>query len=345
MKILVTGGAGFIGSNFIRMLLLNHPEHEVINLDKLTYAGNSENLADITNNPRYKFYLGDICQPDHVEQVLNGVEAIVHFAAETHVDRSILDAAPFVVTNIFGTQLLLDFAREAKVSRFIYVSTYQVGGNLLPGIFLRENSPVSPSNAYAASKASAEHLVYAAYNIHQFSAVTVRLSNCYGPYQFPEKLIPLIIANALEFKPLPVYGDGLHIRDWIYIEDACQAIYQVLLKGKAGQIYNVGANCEKTNLETIRRILKMLDRPEKLITFVADRLGHDRRYALDTGKLHRELTWHTQIDFEEGLRRTIDWYLRNIEWLADTRSTSAYREYYDTVYSSRFAVNPAKTDF
>ncbi len=344
MKILVTGGAGFIGTNFIRMILLNHPEHEIINLDKLTYAGNAENLLDLSDNPNYRFYVGDICQPDHVEPVIAGIDAVVHFAAESHVDRSIQDAAPFVVTNIFGTQLLLDFAREAKVSRFIYISSDQVGGSLLPGIFLRENSPVSPNNPYAASKAAAEHLVYVSYNIHQFPAIVARLSSCYGPYQFPEKLIPLVIANTLEFKPLPVYGDGLYIRDWVYVEDACRAIYQILLKGRPGQIYNVGARAEKTNLEIIKRILKLLDRPEKLITFISDRLGHDRRYGVDSGKIERELAWRTQIDFEEGLRRTIDWYLRNIEWLADTRSNS-YREYYDSLYSSRFTVEPTKPEF
>ncbi len=344
MKILVTGGAGFIGTNFIRMILLNHPEHEIINLDKLTYAGNAENLLDLSDNPNYRFYVGDICQPDHVEPAIVGVDAVVHFAAESHVDRSIQDAAPFVVTNIFGTQLLLDFAREAKVSRFIYISSDQVGGSLLPGIYLRENSPVSPNNPYAASKAAAEHLVFVSYNIHQFPATIARLSSCYGPYQFPEKLIPLVIANTLEFKPLPVYGDGLHIRDWVYVEDACRAIYQILLKGKPGQIYNVGAHSEKTNLEIIKRILKLLDRPEKLITFISDRLGHDRRYGVDSGKIERELAWRSQIDFEEGLRRTIDWYLRNIEWLADTRSSS-YREYYDSVYSSRFTVEPTKPEF
>ncbi len=339
MKILVTGGAGFIGTNFIRMVLANHPDNEIINLDKITYAGNTENLSDLSDNPRYRFYLGDICQPEHVEQVMMGIDAVVHFAGETHVDRSIQDAAPFVVTNIFGTQLLLDFARDAGVSRFIYISSDQIGGSLLPGIYLRENSPAAPTNPYAASKASAEHLVYSAHNIHQFPTVIARLSTCFGPYQYPEKLIPLIIANALEFKPLPIYGDGLHVRDWIYVEDACQAIYQLLIKGRPGQIYNIGARSEKTNLEVVKRILKLLDRPEKIITFVSDRLGHDRRYAIDPGKIERELGWHSQVEFEDGLRRTIDWYLRNIEWLAETRSGS-YREYYENTYSNRFSVKP-----
>lgn len=334
MKILVTGGAGFIGSNFIRLLLINYPEHKIINFDKLTYAGNLDNLTDLANLPNYSFVKGDICEPKDVLDVLEGVDAIVNFAAESHVDRSIKSAAPFVSTNVFGTQVLLDCAREAKVSRFVHISTDEVGGSLEPGIYLDENSRMFPSSPYAASKAAAEHFVYAAQHTHKLDTVITRTCNNYGPYQFPEKLIPLMIANALENKPLPVYGDGLNVRDWIYVEDNCEALYKVLINGKSGESYNIGARSEKNNLEVIEAILKQLNRSRDLITYVADRPGHDRRYGINPSKIENELGWKPKVTFEQGLSLTINWYLNNQTWLEKTRS-GEYLKYYEQVYANR----------
>ena len=334
MKILVTGGAGFIGSNFIRLLLVKYPEHKIINFDKLTYAGNLENLADLAHLPNYSFFKGDICEPKDIAEVINGVDAVVNFAAESHVDRSIKSATPFVSTNVYGTQILLDCAREAKVSRFVHISTDEVGGSLEAGDYLDENSRLFPSSPYAASKAAAEHFVYAAQHTHGLDTVMTRTCNNYGPYQFPEKLLPLMIANALENKPLPVYGDGLNIRDWIYVEDNCKALYQVLMHGHSGQVYNIGARAEKNNLEVIETILKLLDRSKELITFVADRPGHDRRYGINPSKIEQELGWRPAVTFEEGIGHTIDWYLNNQTWLERTRS-GQYRQYYQELYGDR----------
>ncbi|MBN8724885.1 MAG: dTDP-glucose 4,6-dehydratase [Acidobacteria bacterium] len=338
MKIFVTGGAGFIGSNFIRLLLTEHPEHEIINFDKLTYAGNLENLADLAHLPNYRFIKGDICQIEDVSQAIIGVDAIVNFAAESHVDRSIKSAAPFVTTNVYGTQILLDCAREAKIPRFIHISTDEVGGSLEPNIYLTEDSRLFPASPYAASKASAEHFVYAAQCTHKLDCIITRTCNNYGPYQFPEKLIPLIIANALEYKPLPVYGDGLNIRDWIYVVDNCKALYQVLINGRAGEIYNIGARTEKNNLEVIETILKLLDHPKDLIKFVADRPGHDRRYGIDPSKIEKELHWQPEVNFEQGIQLTIDWYLNNQTWLERTRS-GEYLKYYKELYENRIGTN------
>lgn len=334
MKIFVTGGAGFIGSNFIRLLLTQHPEHQIVNFDKLTYAGNLENLADLAHLPNYRFIKGDICQIEDVSQAIIGADAIVNFAAESHVDRSIKSAAPFVTTNVYGTQVLLDCAREAKIPRFIHISTDEVGGSLEPNIYLTEDSRLFPASPYAASKASAEHFVYAAQCTHKLDCIITRTCNNYGPYQFPEKLIPLIIANALEHKPLPVYGDGLNIRDWIYVVDNCKALYQVLINGRAGEIYNIGARTEKNNLEVIETILKLLDRPKDLIKFVADRPGHDRRYGIDPSKIEKELHWQAEVNFEQGIQLTIDWYLNNQTWLERTRS-GEYLKYYKELYENR----------
>ncbi|MBI4851181.1 MAG: dTDP-glucose 4,6-dehydratase [Acidobacteria bacterium] len=334
MKILVTGGAGFIGSNFIRLLLVKYPEHKIINFDKLTYAGNLENLADLANLPNYSFIKGDICDSENVMEAISDVDAIVNFAAESHVDRSIKSATPFVSANVYGTQVLLDCAREKGVSRFIHISTDEVGGSLEPGDYLDENSRLYPSSPYAASKAAAEHFVYAARHTHGLDTVMTRTCNNYGPYQFPEKLIPLMIANALENKPLPVYGDGLQVRDWIYVEDNCEALYQVLINGRSGEIYNIGSRAEKNNLEVIETILKLLDRSKDLITFVADRPGHDRRYGINPSKIEQELGWKPEVSFEQGLKKTIDWYLNNQTWLERTRS-GVYREYYQEMYGER----------
>lgn len=333
MKILVTGGAGFIGSNFIRHVLMTYPEHEVINYDKLTYAGNLENLVDVALYPEYQFICGDICDTESVIEVMEEIDVVVNFAAESHVDRSIKSASQFVITNVLGTQVLLDSAREAGVKCFVQVSTDEVGGSLKKGVYFKEDSPLHPNSPYAASKAAAEHLCQAAYHTHKFPVMTTRTTNNYGPYQFPEKLLPLVIANALEFKPVPVYGDGLNVRDWIYVEDNCRAIYDVLMRGKPGEFYNIGARCEQTNLSVIESVLKILERPKDLITFVKDRPGHDFRYGIDPTKIEKELGWHPKYSFEEGLRRTIDWYLRNIEWLASARS-GQYREYYKEHYGT-----------
>jgi dTDP-glucose 4,6-dehydratase len=337
MRIFVTGGAGFIGSNFIR-LILTSTEHKVICFDKLTYAANLENLSDLVESPeyraRYEFIRGDICEPEDVKRAVKGADAVINFAAESHVDRSIQSAAPFITTNVLGTQVLIDCARAEGVARFIQISTDEVGGSLVEGSYLREDSPLAPSSPYAASKAAAEHIVQAAHHTHNFDTIITRTSNNYGPYQFPEKLLPLIISNAIESRPLPIYGDGLNIRDWIYVEDNCRAILEVLVRGRSGEIYNIGARAERTNLDIVRQVLKLLDRPASLITFVADRPGHDRRYGIDPSRIERELGWKPEVDLDEGLRRTIDWYLKNDRWLERTRSKQ-YLEYYEMNYSNR----------
>jgi dTDP-glucose 4,6-dehydratase len=335
VKVLVTGGAGFIGSNFVRLLLKIRPDIAVINFDKLTYAGNPESLADLAENPHYTFIQGDIADPGAVEQVFRqGLHALVNFAAETHVDRSIEDASPFLRTNIVGTQCLLEAARRHKLPRFVQISTDEVYGSAATGISFTEATPLDPRSPYAASKASADHLVSAYANTYGVSAVILRCTNNYGPYQFPEKLIPLMIANAREDKPLPVYGDGLQERDWLFVEDYCQAIALALDKAAPGSVYNVSAGQPQPNLKIVRTILQLLDKPESLVEHVQDRPGHDRRYALDSSKFRRELGWLPQVSFEEGIRRTIDWYLNNAEWLAHTRS-GEYLKYYDRHYVRR----------
>jgi dTDP-glucose 4,6-dehydratase len=341
MRLLVTGGAGFIGSNFIRRLLVGgEPEdrYEVINFDKLTYAGNPQNLAGLDGDPRYAFIKGDICDPGDVDRAFHSgarpPEAVVHFAAESHVDRSIEDPACFVRTNTLGTQVLLDAARRCGVARFIQISTDEVYGSLGPDGFFSETTPLAPNSPYAASKASADLLArsYAAtFGLH---VCITRCSNNYGPRQFPEKLIPLMIANALENKPLPVYGDGMHIRDWIHVEDHCRAIVAVLKHGKSGEVYNFGGNNQATNLDVVRNILRILDKPEELIQYVQDRPGHDRRYAMDTSKAQRDLHWRPAWDFAPGLKHTVQWYLANQDWVNNVRS-GAYREYYRRMYVER----------
>ena len=335
MRVLVTGGAGFIGSNFIRLLLTSRQDVEVINFDKLTYAGNPESLSDLADDPRYHIVRGDIADAADVEQVFQRKpDALVNFAAETHVDRSIEDASPFVRTNILGTQCLLEAARRHKLPRFVHISTDEVYGSAPAGVTFTEETHLDPRSPYAASKASADHFVTAYANTYGVSALILRCTNNYGPYQFPEKLIPLIIANAREDKPLPIYGDGLQERDWLFVEDYARAIALVLEKGKAGKIYNVSAGQPQPNLKIVRTILQHLGKPESLMKYVQDRPGHDRRYALDSSKLQRELGWKPLVSFEDGIRRTIDWYVNNTEWLAHARS-GEYLKYYERHYVHR----------
>ena len=335
MKILVTGGAGFIGSNFIRYLLNHHPAYTIINIDKLTYAGNLDNLKDVEGNHRYFFVRGDIADSECVTKIIDdGVDAIVNFAAESHVDRSIEDAGIFLKTNVLGTQVLLEAGRRKGIKRFIQVSTDEVYGSLGPEGSFTEDSPLKPNSPYAASKTAADLLVRAYHKTFGFPGIITRCSNNYGPYQFPEKLIPLFITNALAQEPLPLYGDGLNIRDWIQVEDHCQAIDLILHQGAIGEIYNIGGGAEKTNLELTRIILKKLNRPETLIRYVKDRPGHDRRYAIDPGKLKRELGWKPLYTFERGIEETIRWYGENRWWWEKIKS-GEYREYYQRMYGKR----------
>jgi dTDP-glucose 4,6-dehydratase len=334
MKLLVTGGAGFIGTNFIRHYLKEHPDCEIANLDKLTYAGNLENLKDIQDRPGYHFIKGDIADRKLVDKLLGqGFDVIVNFAAESHVDRSILDASPFIETNIKGTQVLLEGAKKHGIQRFIQVSTDEVYGSTDKGFFTEE-SPLSPSSPYSASKTAADLLCLAYFKTHHLPAIITRCTNNFGPYQFPEKLIPLAVTNAVEDKPIPVYGDGLNVRDWIFVDDHCRALDVVIQKGRPGQIYNIGGGNEKTNLELIRKLLELLDKPRSLMQFVADRPAHDRRYALDCSKITTELGWRPAYSFEKGLRATVDWYLKNEPWWRAIKS-GEYSRYYKKMYLKR----------
>jgi len=319
-EVLVTGGCGFIGSNFIRHLLQTDPTVHITNVDSLTYAGMAESLADLSNELRYSFVRGDITNRQLVRDVVrNGIDAIIHFAAESHVDRSINDAGPFVHTNIVGTQTLLDAALEFRVGRYVQISTDEVYGSLGESGFFTEDTPLAPNSPYAASKASADMLVRSYVHTYGLPAVITRCSNNYGPYQFPEKLIPLFIMTLLRDEPVPVYGDGLNVRDWIHVQDHCRAIDLVWRKGRSGEVYNIGGRCELTNLELTHRLLEVLDKPNSLIRYVADRPGHDRRYAIDCSKIENELGWTPRIRFEEGLHKTVDWYCRNAAWVATAR--------------------------
>ena len=335
MKILVTGGAGFIGSNFVRYLLKVRRDVELFNFDKLTYAGNIESLADVAQDPRYHFVRGDIADQQAVGEIFkHEFDAVIHFAAETHVDRSIEDASPFLRTNILGTHCLLEAARRFRVMRFIHISTDEVYGSAPAGESFTEEVTLSPRSPYAASKASAEHLVTAYANTHGVTAVTLRCTNNFGPFQFPEKLIPLMIANAREDKPLPIYGDGLQERDWLFVEDYCRAIAVTLDKATPDTVYNVSSGVPQPNLKVVRAILQHLGKPETLIQYVKDRPGHDRRYSLDSSKIRRELGWTPRITFEDGIRKTIEWYQANTVWLDRARS-GEYRRYYDRHYTRR----------
>jgi dTDP-glucose 4,6-dehydratase len=331
--ILVTGGAGFIGSNFVHTVAARHPGWRLVNLDALTYAGNLENLAGVDQT----FLKGDIAEVEDVRRAFDACEGetcVVHFAAETHVDRSIQSSLPFLKTNVLGTQVLLDVARERGVARFLHVSTDEVYGSLPPGHFSTEESRLDPRNPYSASKAASDHLVLAAHNTYGLPTIITRCSNNYGPYQFPEKFVPLMIANAREDRPLPIYGDGLYERDWIYVTDHCEAILEVLAKGCVGSIYNIAGNDHRTNLDVVSFLLERLGKPASLIRHVEDRPGHDRRYAPDSGRIETELGWRPRHTFEEAMPETIRWYDEHGEWLDRVRS-GAYRDYYERQYGAR----------
>lgn len=334
MKLLVTGGAGFIGSNFIHYMFLQHADVQLVNFDALTYAGNLENLKSVEKNEHYRFFKGDITSKEDVQAVFKSqaFDAVVHFAAESHVDRSLhLGPETFILTNILGTQRLLDACREFSIPRFVHVSTDEVYGTLGHDGRFSEKTPLQPNNPYAATKAASDFMVRAAVQSHGLNAVITRCSNNFGPYQFPEKLIPLMIANAMEDKPLPVYGDGLQVRDWIYVCDHCRGVDVVLRRGVPGEIYNIGGNHDIPNVEVVRMLLKLLAKPESLIKYVKDRPGHDRRYAMDTTKIKNELGWEPEYDFETALRQTVDWYLNNRSWWERVRSGS-YQDYYRKMY-------------
>ena len=339
-RLLVTGGAGFIGSNFARFLL-GRGDSEVVVFDKLTYAGNPANLADLQGSARFRFIQGDICDPDAVQEAVQGCDAVVNFAAETHVDRSLLDPAAFIHTNVYGTWVLLEAARQGAVRRFVQVSTDEVYGEV-PAGYSTEADPLRPRSPYSASKAGADMMVLAYVATYGLHASITRGSNTYGPYQFPEKVIPLMITNAMEERPLPVYGDGRQVRDWIHVEDHCAGIEAVLRRGEPGEAYNVGGGNPRENLDVIRTILRILGRPDSLVRHVTDRPGHDRRYALATGKL-RALGWQPTIDFEEGLRRTVAWYQEHHTWWEPLRG-AGFQQYYDRNYGGRTTVDSGAAD-
>ncbi len=339
-SILVTGGAGFIGSNFLHLLGEVRPDWRVVNLDALTYAGNLENLSRLEGRAGYAFVRGDITLESDVErafQACAGPVSVLHFAAESHVDRSIQSGVPFVRTNVLGTQILLDASRARKVERFLHVSTDEVYGSLGASGSFSETTPLAPNSPYSASKAASDLLVRAAVHTHGFPGIVTRCSNNYGPYQFPEKLIPLMIANAGEDRELPVYGDGLNVRDWLYVRDHCEALLAVLERGKPGEVYNIGGDNEYPNLAIVKLILKELGKPESLIRFVKDRPGHDRRYAIDAHKIRAEIGWEPRFTFEAALPETIRWYRSNRAWLDRVRS-GAYRDYYQRQYGAPGAV-------
>lgn len=335
MKILVTGGAGFIGSNFIRFMLESYADVEILNLDKLTYAGNLDNLRDVEADPHHMFVRGDICDRTLVEKLMStGPDSVVNFAAESHVDRSIEDARSFIETNVMGTHCLLEAARTNGISRFVQISTDEVYGSLPATGFFTEETSLSPNSPYAASKAAADLLVKAYVHTYAFPAIITRCCNNYGPYQFPEKFLPLMINNARQGKPLPIYGDGLYIRDWLFARDHCRALDLVMRQGRVGEVYNIGGNNEWRNIDIAKWILRMTGQPESLLTFVKDRPGHDRRYAIDASKIYRELGWKPETRFEDGLQLTIRWYLENDSWLEKVTS-GEYRKYYERMYSNR----------
>ncbi len=337
MKILVTGGCGFIGTNFIRLMLARHPDWSIVNLDKLTYAGNRLNLLDLEQNEdRYTFIQGDICNRELVMDLLQGnaVDAVVNFAAESHVDRSINDPAPFVTTNIQGAQNLLECARQRGIVRFVHISTDEVYGTLGNDGQFEETTPLAPNSPYSASKASADMMARAYFETYGFPVLITRCSNNYGPYQFPEKLIPLMFMNAKADRPLPVYGDGLNVRDWIYVDDHCLGVELTLLKGREGQAYNFGGNAEETNINVVKTILEIVGKPDSLITHVTDRPGHDKRYAMNFSLAQKELGFTPTLNFKEGLKKTIGWYEEHQNWLEQVQS-GEYRTFMNSWYEKR----------
>lgn len=336
MKLLITGGAGFIGSNFVRYMVNKYPEYTVVNLDLLTYAGNLENLKDIEERSNYKFVKGDLADRDFINNLFTNesFDYVINFAAESHVDRSITNPDIFVKTNIQGTQVLLDAAKNINVKKYLQVSTDEVYGTLGETGYFTEETPLAPNSPYSASKAGADLLVRAYNETFGLPVNITRCSNNYGPYHFPEKLIPLMIINALNDKELPVYGDGLNVRDWLHVEDHCQAIDLVLHKGRDGEVYNVGGNNERTNIDIVKTILNQLGKPESLIKYVKDRPGHDRRYAIDATKLREELGWKPKYNFDTGIEQTINWYLENQDWWKNIISGD-YQDYFKTQYGDR----------
>lgn len=339
MKYIITGGAGFIGSNFIHYIIQKHQEYKIICIDKLTYAGNMENLTSVIHNENFKFIKGDIADRNFIYKLFDQQkpDIVVNFAAESHVDRSIEDPGIFLETNVIGTGVLLDACRIYGIKRYHQVSTDEVYGDLpldRPDLFFTEETPLHTSSPYSASKASADLLVQAYYRTYQLPVTISRCSNNYGPYHFPEKLIPLMIVNALNDKELPVYGTGENVRDWLYVEDHCRAIDKIIHNGTVGEVYNIGGHNERTNIQVVKQVLKELEKPEGLITFVADRKGHDRRYAIDPAKIHRELGWEPTTTFEVGIKKTIQWYLEHRQWWENIIS-GEYKEYYRKMYEKR----------
>src|SRR3984893_16566650 len=346
MKILVTGGAGFIGSNFIRLVLESNPNYSIVNYDKLTYAGNLANLESVAEKPNYSFVKGDICDAASIQTAMRGCEAVVHFAAESHVDRSIYEPTPVIQTNVTGTFILLEAARKSSVQRFVHISTDEVYGDILPGVFADEDSPLHPSSPYSASKAGADLLVRSYIRTYKFPALITRSSNNYGPFQFPEKFLPMMITNALDDKPLPVYGDGKQQREWLHVDDNCRGILAVLEGGRIGEVYNIGGSHVEENLAMARLLLRLTGKPEALLRYVTDRPGHDRRYALDSRKIESELGWKAEISLEDGIRQTIEWYEDNSKWVSDVRAgeyLSYYKKYYDDRDNSLNAVATSRS--
>ncbi|HEY2645672.1 MAG TPA: dTDP-glucose 4,6-dehydratase [Candidatus Acidoferrales bacterium] len=344
MKIFVTGGAGFIGSNFIRYVLSLNKGYSVVNYDKLTYAGNLANLESLAGDPGYKFVRGSICDTNAVEEAMRGCDSVVHFAAESHVDRSIYEPAAAIDTNVTGTFVMLQVSRKLNIDRFVHISTDEVYGDMAPGAFADENSPMQPSSPYSASKASSDLLVLSYVRTYGFPGLITRSSNNYGPYQFPEKFLPLMITNIFDGKSLPIYGDGKQQRDWLHVEDNCRGVLAVLEGGRIGEVYNIGGLDIEENLTIARTLLRLIGKPESLLSYVKDRPGHDRRYALHCHKMENDLGWKPAIPFEKGLQQTIDWYKSNAKWMSGVRDgeyLSYYEKYYENRDSSLHGLSPA----